>query len=61
MRSTQIERKTNETNISIKLNVDGKGMYDIHLTIGFMLHMLQSFAKHGLFDITTPFLNHAAG
>jgi len=52
MRQSKIQRKTNETNISIELNLDGKGEYNIKIPIGFFMHMLESFAKHGLFDIT---------
>lgn len=52
MRQTKIQRTTNETNISIRLNIDGTGEYNIQTPIGFFTHVLQSFAKHGLFDIT---------
>jgi len=52
MRTTAIKRQTNETNISIHLNIDGKGEHDIQIPIGFLTHTLESFAKHGLFDIT---------
>ncbi len=51
MRTARIERKTRETDISVELNVDGKGSYDIQTPIGFLTHILESFAKHGLFDI----------
>lgn len=46
-----IERKTNETNISMQLDLDGKGISDIDTGIGFMDHMLEGFAKHGFFDL----------
>jgi len=52
MRVSEIQRTTKETNISIHLNLDGKGEYNIKIPIGFFMHMLESFAKHGLFDIT---------
>jgi imidazoleglycerol-phosphate dehydratase len=52
MRTAKIQRETNETNISIDLNIDGKGKYNIQTPIGFLTHSLESFAKHGLFDIT---------
>lgn len=52
MRTSKIQRKTNETNISIDLNIDGNGMYNIQTPIGFLTHTLESYAKHGLFDIT---------
>jgi len=52
MRATEIERQTKETNISILLNIDGTGEYNIETPIGFLTHMLELFAKHGLFDIS---------
>ena len=51
MRIAKVLRKTKETEIEIMLNVDGKGKYQIETPIGFFTHMLESFAKHGLFDI----------
>lgn len=51
MRIAKISRKTKETEIEVKLNIDGKGKYNIKTPIGFFTHMLESFAKHGLFDI----------
>jgi len=44
-------RKTNETEISIKLNIDGVGKAKLDYPIGFMSHMLNTFARHGLFDV----------
>lgn len=51
MRTSKINRKTKETDIKIKLNIDGKGKSQIKTPIGFFSHMLEAFAKHGLFDI----------
>jgi len=51
MRKALIERKTKETDIHLELNIDGRGEYDILMPIGFLVHMLESFAKHGVFDI----------
>ena len=51
MRTTKVLRKTKETEIKIMLNIDGKGKYQIKTPIAFFTHMLESFAKHGLFDI----------
>ena len=45
-------RKTNETQIDITFNIDGKGKANIDTGIGFFDHMLNSFARHGLFDLT---------
>jgi len=50
-RIAEIERKTKETEIFIKLNVDGKGVIKFNYPLGFMSHMLNTFARHGLFDI----------
>ena len=51
MRTAKISRKTKETGIEAILNIEGKGKYKIKTPIGFFTHMLESFAKHGLFDI----------
>jgi len=50
-RTAQIERKTNETNIKVSLNVDGSGMTEISTDVHFMNHMLDLFTKHGQFDL----------
>lgn len=52
MRTTEISRKTNETQIEIKLNIDGTGKHEISTGIGFLDHMLTHLAVHGLFDLT---------
>lgn len=44
-------RKTNETQIDITFNIDGKGKSNIDTGIGFFDHMLNNFARHGLFDL----------
>ena len=51
MRIAKISRKTKETEIKVMINIDGKGKYKIKTPIEFFTHMLESFAKHGLFDI----------
>lgn len=51
MRKSIVKRKTKETDITIKLNIDGKGSSDIKSPIGFLSHMLESFSKHGNFDL----------
>ena len=51
MRNAFIKRKTNETDISLKLNLDGKGISKIETGCGFLDHMLTLFAKHGKFDL----------
>jgi len=51
-RTATINRTTKETEISLSLAVDGSGKSDVSTGIGFFDHMLCSFAKHGLFDLT---------
>lgn len=51
-RTAKVKRKTGETDISIELNLDGTGKYDIATGIGFLDHMLTHIAVHGLFDLT---------
>jgi imidazoleglycerol-phosphate dehydratase len=50
-RTAQIERKTAETKISLRLNIDGSGQSDVQSGVGFLDHMLVLLAKHGLFDL----------
>ena len=50
-RKAILERKTKETDIEIELNIDGKGEGDISTPIPFLDHLLNNFAKHGLFDL----------
>ena len=50
-RIAEISRKTAETEIYLKLNLDGSGNYKINTGIAFLDHMLSLFAKHGFFDL----------
>ena len=50
-RKAVIERKTRETEIRLALDLDGSGQYQVDTGIAFFDHMLESFAKHGLFDL----------
>jgi imidazoleglycerol-phosphate dehydratase len=50
-RTAERERSTRETKISIRLEVDGSGESDIETGVGFFDHMLDAFARHGLFDL----------
>ena len=52
MRTSNIERKTGETDISLALNLDGEGKSTIDSGCGFLDHMLTLFAAHGKFDLT---------
>ena len=51
MRTASIDRKTNETDIKMTLNLDGEGKANINTGCGFLDHMLTLFAKHGRFDL----------
>ncbi len=51
MRTASVQRKTKETNISVTLQIDGNGKYSVSTGIGFLDHMLELFARHGMFDI----------
>jgi imidazoleglycerol-phosphate dehydratase len=50
-RKAKIHRKTTETDISIEINLDGKGNGEVSTTVAFIDHMLNLFARHGLFDL----------
>jgi imidazoleglycerol-phosphate dehydratase len=52
MRRKEIVRKTGETDITLQLNLDGKGVSTIHSGCGFLDHMLTLFSKHSGFDLT---------
>lgn len=52
MRAAEINRKTAETEILLKLDLDGRGEAQIDTGVGFLDHMLTLFAKHGRFDLT---------
>ena len=51
-RTASIDRRTKDTNISATVNLDGTGAYDVATGVGFLDHMLEQLARHGLFDIT---------
>ncbi len=56
-RTAEVTRKTGETDIQIKLDLDGSGVCDIDTGVPFFDHMLNAFGRHGQFDLTV----HAAG
>jgi len=51
MRTAEVARKTNETDIALTLTLDGKGNGEINTGVGFLDHMLQLFSHHGRFDL----------
>ena len=51
-RTASLERTTGETQISLSVNLDGQGHYDVDTGNGFLNHMVGQLARHGLFDIT---------
>jgi imidazoleglycerol-phosphate dehydratase len=51
-RSSEVSRRTAETDIRLKVSLDGSGLHEIDTGIGFLDHMLTHLAVHGLFDIT---------
>ncbi len=51
MRKATIERNTKETQISVELNIDGTGVYDVETGIGFLDHMLEQLSRHSLMDL----------
>ncbi len=52
MRQASYQRKTKETEISVSLNLDGTGVYEIATGIGFLDHMLEQLSRHSLIDLT---------
>jgi len=51
-RFAEVLRRTNETEIALSLNLDGRGRYEVETGIPFLNHMLELFARHGFFDLT---------
>ena len=50
-RTATVTRNTRETQITLTIDLDGTGRADLHTGIGFFDHMLDGFARHGLFDL----------
>ncbi len=51
MRTAKIERTTKETSISVEVNLDGTGVYEVSTGIGFLDHMLEQLSRHSLMDL----------
>jgi imidazoleglycerol-phosphate dehydratase len=52
MRQASMDRNTQETQISVSVNLDGTGLYDVSTGIGFLDHMLEQLSRHSLIDLT---------
>ncbi len=52
MRNATISRKTTETSVTVTVNLDGEGHYDVKTGVGFFDHMMEQLARHSLMDIT---------
>jgi imidazoleglycerol-phosphate dehydratase len=52
MRKAEIARKTTETTISVAVDLDGSGRYDVKTGVGFLDHMLEQLSRHSLIDLT---------
>ncbi len=52
MRKGSYERKTKETEVSVQINLDGTGQYDVKTGIGFLDHMMEQLSRHSLMDLT---------
>jgi imidazoleglycerol-phosphate dehydratase len=50
-RTATINRRTRETDVRVELDLDGRGQYEVQTPIGFLTHMVEQLAKHGLFDL----------
>jgi imidazoleglycerol-phosphate dehydratase len=50
-RTAEIRRTTKETDLLVRIDLDGSGRAQVHTGIGFLDHMLEAFARHGLFDL----------
>ncbi|WP_457601275.1 imidazoleglycerol-phosphate dehydratase HisB [Hydrogenivirga sp.] len=51
MREAEVVRRTRETDIKLYVNLDGTGSHQVKTPVGFLTHMLESFARHGRFDV----------
>jgi imidazoleglycerol-phosphate dehydratase len=51
-RKAKVQRKTTETEVSVLLNLDGEGKYQISTGVPFLNHMLELFSRHGFFDLS---------
>ena len=52
MRTEEVYRKTRETEVTVKVNLDGEGKADVNTGVSFLDHMVTAFATHSLFDVT---------
>lgn len=52
MREAALERNTKETRVKVRVNLDGRGNYDVSTGVGFLDHMLEQLARHSLMDLS---------
>ena len=52
MRQAKVARETKETQVSVELNLDGQGVYDVDTGLGFLDHMLEQLSRHSLIDLS---------
>lgn len=60
-REASVERNTKETQIKLKISLDGTGCSHIETGVGFFDHMLDGFTRHGLFDLNVKSKGRSAG
>lgn len=51
MRKAKVLRETRETQIELEINLDGSGRFNVSTPVGFLTHMVETFARHGRFDL----------
>jgi imidazoleglycerol-phosphate dehydratase len=51
-RASEIHRRTKETDVAVRIDLDGEGLYEVDTGVPFLNHMLELFARHGFFDLS---------
>ena len=58
MRQAKVDRNTTETQISVEVDLDGTGVYEIYTGLGFLDHMLEQLSRHSLMDLTVKAVSY---